>query len=299
MSPPRNGTQANAGPDLPAVRVSASAPAPEVGTQDPPAGGPVTNAAYPLQLDLAALERQGRARRQVRTRIVSAEYRMKDRVGHPDGGQRPVHEIVQDEAAQRAQIEEDTRHGSRKHLRLPRWLRLIPKIVLVFDFALLLYFFAGITDVDWASALSMALAFALLLAAMVTVLSYGFLSFTGHRLRTHKNHEGTVHLDELDGFTRAAFGTAFAVVAVLGTLMFLRMRTEVIYALGAQAQVTALVIAAALAVVSVVANFLVVTIHALDGSDQVARLDKLSAAARRPLAKAHRMREQAAQQAEE
>jgi hypothetical protein len=53
----------------------------------------------------------------------------------------------------------------------------------------------------------MNLAFAPALAAMVTVLAYGFLAFTGHRMRSCKNYVGTVHLDELDGFTKAAFGT--------------------------------------------------------------------------------------------
>ncbi len=175
-------------------------------------------------------------------------------------------------------------------------MRWIPKYVLAFDFCLLLYFFAGITNVSWASSLSLPLAFATVLAAMVTVLSYGFLAFTGHRLRSQKNHAGTIHPEELDGFTIAAFGIAIVVVAVLAMLMFLRIRTEVLYALGAQAQVTALMIGVAVAVVSAVANFLVIAIHAFDGSDQVARLDKLSAAVRRPVAKAHRMREQAAKQ---
>jgi hypothetical protein len=53
-----------------------------------------------------------------------------------------------------------------------------------------------------------------------------------------------VHHDELDGFTKAAFCAAIAVIA---SLMFLRMRTEVLYAVGAQARITALVIAVALA----------------------------------------------------
>jgi hypothetical protein len=169
--------------------------------------------------------------------------------------------------------------------------------VLFFDFALLLYFFAGITNVDWQSPLSMNLAFATALAGMVTVLAYGFLGFTGHRMRNHKNHAGTVHLDELDGFTKAAFGTAMTVVTVVATLMFLRIHSEVIYALGPQAGVTALVIPLAIAVVSAVANYLVVLIHALDGSDEVHRLDKLAAATRRPARKAHRLRKRAAQQA--
>jgi len=65
------------------------------------------------------------------------------------------------------------------------------------------------------------------------------------------------------------------VIAVVATLMFLRMRTEVLYALGVQAQLTALTIAVTVATVSTVANFLVVAVHGLDGSDEVARLEKL------------------------
>ena len=233
----------------------------------------------------------------MRRLLAEADHWMLTRVKHPDGGERTVTETRADEDEQRQQINRETEMGSRKHRRLPRWQGWIPKFVLAFDFALLLYFFAGITDVDWQSPVSMSLAFAITLAGMVTVLAYGYLSFTGHRMRCYKNHAGTVHLDELDGFTKAAFGTAMAVIAVLAALMYLRIRSEVIDALGFQAGITALVIPLAVAVVSAIANYLVVLIHALDGSDEVARLDKLAAATRRPLRKAHRLRRRAAQQA--
>jgi len=170
-------------------------------------------------------------------------------------------------------------------------------LVLFFDFCLLLYFFAGVTNVDWQSPLSMNLAFAIALAAMVTLLAYGFLAFTGHRMRSHKNHVGTVHLDELDGLTRAAFAAAMTVVTVVAALMFFRIHSEVVNALGPGAGASALVIPLAVSVVSGVANYLVVLIHALDGSDEVHRLDKLAAATRRPARKAHRLRKRAAQQA--
>jgi len=243
---------------------------------------------------LAELSRRRRARRRFRAYLIGAEYRMKERVRHPDGGESPVADVIEDEEAQREQIEKEVELGSRKHRRAPRWMHWIPRYVLCFDFGLLLYFFAGITNVSWASPMSMALGFALVLAAMVTVLSYGYLAFTGHRLRGYKNHEGTVDHGELDGFTKLILSVAAAVIAVIATLMYLRLHTEVGYALGTGASLTATVIAAALAVVSVAANFLVIAIHALDGSDQVARLDRLSAAARRPYAKAQRLREQAA-----
>ena len=175
----------------------------------------------------------------MRRELAEAEYWMQMRVKHPDGGERTVAETQADEEEQRRQINRETALGSLKHHRLPRWQHWIPKFVLFFDFILLLYFFAGITNVNWQSPLSVNMAFATVLAAMVTVLTYGFLAFTGHRMRSHKNHAGTVHLDELDGFTQAAFGTAMTVITVLAALMYLRIRSEVIDALGPQAGVTA------------------------------------------------------------
>jgi hypothetical protein len=235
-----------------------------------------------------------RSERQSRNMLITAGFRFKQRVSHPDGGDCPVEEILLQEKAQRAEIDLETACGSRKHCRLPRWMRSIPRYVLGFDLVLLLYFFAGITNVDWASPLSLALAFAVALAAMITLLSYGFLSFTGYRLRGHKNPAGTIHREDLDGITRIAFIVAAVVTAVLAVLMFLRIRAEVLDALGGQAQTTAVVIAVAVAVVNAVANLLVVAIHALDGSDQVARLDSLSASVRRPVTAANRLQERAA-----
>jgi hypothetical protein len=255
------------------------------------------SAAADQRQNLAEAARAQRAQRRVRALLISADYRLRDRVRHPDGGRRTALEVQQDEAMQRAQIEEENKRGSQKHRRLSGWLHRMPKLILLFDFCLLLYFFAGITDVNWSSPLSAVLAFAVLLAAVVTVAPYGFLSFTGHRLRSHKDHSGVVRFDELDGISRASSLVAVAVIAVLAMLMFTRMKIEIIYALGAGFGGTATMIALTLAVVYAVANFLVVAVHALDGSDEVERLERLSAAAHRSLAKVHRMREQAAHQA--
>jgi hypothetical protein len=251
----------------------------------------------PGQPDLADGDRRRHRERQMRRELAEAEHCMQTKVKHPDGGERTVAETQADEEEQRRQISHDRAMGSLKHRRLPRWQHWIPKIVLFFDFVLLLYFFAGITNVDWQSPLSINMALAIALAAMVTVLAYGFLAFTGHRMRSHKNHAGTVHLDELDGFTKAAFGIAMTVITVLAALMYSRIHSEVIDALGPQAGITALVISLAVAVVSAVANYLVVLIHAFDGSDEVQRMDKLAAATRRQSRKAHRSRKRAAEQA--
>jgi hypothetical protein len=249
------------------------------------------------QPDLADRDRRRHWEWRMRRQLTEAEHWMQTRVKHPDGGERTVAETQADEEQQRRQINRETAMGSLKHRRLPRWQHWIPKFVLFFDYVLLLYFFAGITNVNWQSPVSMNTAFAIALAGMMTVLAYGFLAFTGHRMRSYKDHAGTVHLDELDDFTKAAFGTALAVITVLATLMFLRIRSEVIGALGSQAGVTALVIPLAVAIVSAVANYLVVLIHAFDGSDEVHRLNKLATATRHLARKAHRLRRRAAGQA--
>ena len=194
------------------------------------------------RLDRAARRIDRQRARQARL-LVRAGHRQHDLARHPDGGQETVADLRRYQAAQRAQIEDEKARGSRKHQRLPRWIGHVPKLVLLVDFCLLLYFFAGITDVDWSSPLSAPLAFAVLLAAMVTLLSYGFLAFAGYRLRGYKDHSGAIASGDLDGLTRVACVAAGAGMAVIAALMFIRMRTEVLYALGPQGWVTALVIA--------------------------------------------------------
>jgi uncharacterized membrane protein (DUF485 family) len=291
MTSPRNGRRVHTDPALPVVRTQTSLAAPK--DTAPQKTAPEAGIDHPAPLDLAEETVRQHKESQARDLLVGAEFVMAGRVRHPDGGDHSVEGILQHEAAQRRQIDSEMEKGSRKHRRLPSWMRSIPKLVLFFDFCLLLYFFAGITNVDWASPVSLALAFATVLAAMVTVLSYGFLAFAGIRLRGHKNHAGSIHRSDTDRFTQAAGGIAVVVIAVVALLMFLRMRAEVLDALGGSAGITALVIAIAVAVVSVVANLLVIAVHALDGSDQTARLDSLSAAVRDHLATAHRMREKA------
>ena len=285
--------QSTAAPNLPAAQETS--PPPEPRQPAPDNDGPVAHARAPVPdspglQDLADRDRHKR----VRGLLVEAEQWLQTRVKHPDGGKRTVKQTLADEEEQRGQITRETAMGSRKHRRLPRWQRWIPKLVLFFDFCLLVYFFAGVTNVDWQSPLSMNLVFAIALAAMVTLLAYGFLAFTGHRMRSHKNHVGTVHLDELDGLTKAAFGTAMTVVTVFGALMFFRIHSEVAGALGLGAGTTALVIPLAVSVVSAVANYLVVLIHALDGSEEVHRLERLADATHRAARKAHRLQKRAA-----
>ncbi|HZC40274.1 MAG TPA: hypothetical protein VE343_06335 [Streptosporangiaceae bacterium] len=258
-----------------------------------PDAGPEPGAAAG-RVNLAEEARRGWIRALADALHTRAVFQLQQLVRHPDGGWCTAQEIADQARELRARIAAEIDNGSRKHHHLARALCWIPKLALVLDFALLLYFMAGITNVNWATPVSAALGFATVLASMVTALSFGFLAYTGHRMRTHKNHAGSVHLSDLDRFTQAVFGAALAVIAVLALLMFVRMRSEVLGALGESAGTTALVIPLSLATVSAAANYLVILVHAFDGSDQTARLHRLSAAARRPLARAHRMRERAA-----
>jgi hypothetical protein len=244
------------------------------------------------------LNKQAAARDALQARqqslTVQADHRPHDLVDHPDGGVRTAADTQADQADQRAEIAAEEEQGSRKHRRLPRGLRLVPKLVLFFDAVLLLYFFAGVTNVDWARPLAAALVFALMLACAVTGISYGFFTLAGGMLNSHKAEDGTLGLDELDPVTKAVLALAGLGVMVLALLMFVRMRAEVLQALGTDHGGAALVIALTLAMVSVLANTMVVVVHALDGSEATARLDGLGKAVRGPVSKEHQLRERAA-----
>jgi hypothetical protein len=190
---------------------------------------------------------------------------------------------AQAEARLRARVEHEKDRGSRRHQRLPRWMRWIPLGVSVFDFGLLLYFFAGITDVRWAEPLSSSSAVAALSAAGVTVLSYGFLAFVGRRIRTRKDHSGAVQLNELGASTGTAAGFSVAVTVAFAALGFTLMRAEALNVLGARAGFTTLALSLIWAAVTAGANLSAIAVYALDGSAEVTRLARLSAARRRRL----------------
>jgi len=254
--------------------------------------GPGTGLA--VQPDLAAQAQRLHVQRRTRSLLIGADYRMRQRVGHPDGGDCPVEEILRAEADQRGQIEFETMSGSRKHHRLPPAMRRVSRLVLAANFCPLLYLFAGITGVRWSSPVSASLALAGIMALVATALSYNVLAFTGHQLRAFKNHAGTIYRDELDRLTKTALSFAVVLVVVLAVLMFTCTAVEAPHALGRVSGYGIPVIAAAMTVVNAAANCLVVAVQALDGSDQVARLNRLSSVVRRSAAAAHWQRQQAA-----
>ena len=242
------------------------------------------------------VQRSDHAKISQATLRIRAAFRPGYHVRHPSGGYSTVAEIQEEQAALRAKIAAETDQGSRKHDRLPGWLRRIPAFVAICDFAVLLYFFGGVTNVDWSQPVSVSLALALVIAALVTGAGYSFFAVTGNRMRAHKDHAGTIPLGELDWLTLGAVGASAGGIVVLSTLMFVRMRAEVLDTLGQQATTTAAIVAAALAAVSLLANALVIMVHALDGSESVDRLEALGAAAYPALNHAHRQLERAAAQ---
>jgi hypothetical protein len=223
-----------------------------------------------------------------RIAMISGEH-----VSHPDGVHRTVAQTEADRDALAARVDCERSQNSRKHNRLPRWFRHLPRVVLVFDFLLLLYFLSGITDVNWGDPGSPQLAFAVGLAAMITLVSYGCFAFAGDRLRAHKDHSGRFPLGSLDWLTRLIVITCAVGIVVLGLLMFSRMWSEVLVALGNGATTTAISVAAAVTAVSILANLMVIAVHALDGSEETDRLAAFGAAVRRPLVRRDRMRRRA------
>lgn len=226
---------------------------------------------------------------QARINLISQEH-----VPHPYGGHHTVEQTQADQNALAARVDSERARNSRKHERLPRWFRHLPRVVLAFDFLLLLYFLSGITDVNWGDPISPQLAFAVAVAAMITLVSYGCFAFAGDRLRAHKEHSGRIPPSSLDWLTRVIVIACTVGIAILGFLMFSRMWSEVLIALGNGATTTAISVAAAVTAVSVLANLMVILVHALDGSIQTDQLDAFGAAVRRPLVRQDRMRRRAA-----
>jgi hypothetical protein len=231
--------------------------------------------------------------RQVTLRI-RARYRDGDIVAHPDGGVQTVIKTAADQDKVRGQVNEDIDRGSYRHRRLPAALRRVPQVVFGADGALLLYFFSGITNVNWGNPLSAALVFAVLLATMVTGISFAFFRFTGDRLQQYKDDTGSIPLRGLDMATNVSVGLSAAAEVVLAALMFLRMRAEVITTLGPHAGFTAIIVGVTLAAAGILANTLVIAVHALDGSAETDRLDAFGKVVGPALAAQHGLLEQAA-----
>ena len=133
MTAPSDGSQIPPNSDLSVIRPPSSAPAEPTAADRPRPDATSKAASFPEPSNLAGDTLLQRSERQSRDMLITAGFRLKQRVSHPDGGDCPVEEILLQEKAQRTEIDGETTRGSRKHRRLPRWMRSIPKYVLGFD----------------------------------------------------------------------------------------------------------------------------------------------------------------------
>lgn len=184
-----------------------------------------------------------------------------------------------EETYTRAWIETDWEMGSRKHNRLPCWLRHIAKMALLFDWCLLAYYFEGMARATLRGP-AWSIACGALLATIVAATAFSYLVSTGRRLRTYKNHDGTVSVREADALTQILLITAVAGLAILGTIAFFFTRSQMVYLLGPPLDLASLITALASSVLVFSGNCLIIGIYAKDGSNELHRLNKLSRAAR-------------------
>ena len=200
---------------------------------------------------------------------------------HNDRCEHAIATTMRVEAQLRSLIDVDREMGSRKHDRVPAWMRFLPRLVIMLDFCIFAYYFGEITDENWGSPLSAHLTLAILLGGTATTAIVGLLLCAGSRLRVYKDHSGVVRIRDIDALTGAMASGSFAMIAVFCALLFVRMRADIADALGAAAAEKAILIASMLAVVSAMGNVLVMVTRSRDGSDDLARLEALSAAAAR------------------
>lgn len=163
-------------------------------------------------------------------------------------------------------------------------LRRAPAGFFVFDALLLLWFFSGVTNVDWTNhPASVSLAVAIGMAAIATGATFVLCRHVGDRLLHYKDDEGHLSLLGMDWWTRTSVALAVATVTVIAPFMFIRMRSEVLDDLGQKAQGTAIIVGLVLALVTVLAVYVTIAVHALDGSPETERLDDLGKAVAGPL----------------
>lgn len=216
-----------------------------------------------------------------------------EHIDHPDGGVRTVAETLADQREQRERIQADQRAGSRRHRRVPVLLRRAPTGFFVFDALLLLWFFSGVTNVDWTNdPVSVSLAVAIGMAAIAAGATFVVCRHVGDRLLHYKDDEGHLSLLGMDWWTRTSVALAVVTVTVVAPFMFIRMRSEVLDDLGQKAQGTAIIVGLVLALVTVLAVYVTIAVHAIDGSLETERLNDLGKAVAGPLEMETELRQQ-------
>lgn len=176
----------------------------------------------------------------------------------------PSEAVNPEEVYTRGWIETDREMGSRKHVRLPGWMRLIPGFVLLCDWCLLCYTFDGMVSAA-SSSPAWDLAAGVSLATVAMASMYGCLVTAGQRLRAYKGHNGMVSIREADVKTLRLVFSSILGLAILGAVTFITMRSLV-----------GMLIALLLSTLVFTANCLLIGICAHDGSNELHRLNKLA-----------------------
>lgn len=212
------------------------------------------------------------------------------RVRDPRGGSLTVEALQREHDELHQAVVAATSGGTAVHRRLPRLLRRIPAVIVVADLVVLLFFTAGVFNVDPAAPVSLAGCMAALFALIGTGVAYGWLTLVGHRLKALRDGAGEIRLLGAGRATRVLLAISAVLILTLGFLMYTRVHQEVADALGPGGLGTAAAMGLVFAVLGMVANAFVIAVHALDGSVATERLDELAAVISRPARRTQRWR---------
>ena len=237
--------------------------------------------------------RQRRDARRVEALLSRSNTLLDGYVNDPLLGACTVETSASRTARLQRRLHEDQEAGHLRHEPVHTLLRCTPAVVAVADLAVFESFLAGVFNVDWAHPLSAALLLSLTFAVGVTLVSFAALTLAGSRLRQRRDEDGAVPWPDLDATSYLVLIPAVAVALAVAALMYVRILTEVVSALGDTGRGIADALAGAFAVVSLVANVTVIAVHALDGSPLSHRAHHLSRRLSRRVQRAQSLRRRA------
>jgi hypothetical protein len=200
-------------------------------------------------------------------------------VRDPRGGLTTVHDAVTRMAEAHSVVDADERRGSRRHDRISRGQRWLVRILPCIDGLVLLWFVAGVLNVDPRYPDPTALV-AVAFAVLGTVAVAAWSAAVGEQLRRFKDADRALVWLAVDPLRRAMVAVSLAMTLLLAALMYVRVSDEVYEATGQTGTlptVVAVVLAAAVALV----NLYVLHCAFADGSPETTDLDRLGRALRK------------------
>jgi hypothetical protein len=239
--------------------------------------------------EIARDERRARRRERKRRRLaadIASDERLLTELHHEDltdprGGVITPFTLVSEGRELHSRVRDEWAQGGDVHRRLPRLTRWIPPAVAVLDGLLLFYFMAGVVNVDLDAPALWPTTVAVTFAVFGATVAMGWLVLTGHGLKACRSARGGVTWGAVDALLAFELLVAAAAISAVAVLMFIRVRQDVVDALGPVPGSTAVLLAAVFAVLSGTANLCVLIVHARDGSTKTERLDELARTVRR------------------